>query len=396
MNDLLMTGAPPAPENRVTLENWRTAPYNRWSFHNVRNMVPTAPVRRDPGHVWALEPAPQDPGGIAFEGEGGSHWTVARWLDESFTDAMLVLGGDRILFEHYTNGMAPDHQHILMSVSKSVTGVLAGVLVGRGALDPEAPVVTYVPEARGSAYETACVRNLLDMTCGVEFDEDYLAADGAIVRYREASGWKPAADPAAVPDQRSFVVSLQPSGAHGGMFRYISPNTDLLGWVIERASGRAFADLLSETIWRPLGAEHDAYVTVDRLGAPRAAGGICMCLRDLARFGLMMLRGGRAGAEQIVPASWVEDIREGGDPAGWKQGTMAFLFPHGAYRSKWYATGFASGAFTAIGVHGQYLYVVPSADMVIAKFSSAPPPVDDAMEVTTMAAFEAIAAALAT
>ena len=117
-----------------------------------------------------------------------------------------------------------------------------------------------------------------------------------------------------------------------------------------------------------------------------------MCLRDLARMGLMMSRDGRAGTERIVPAAWVKDIRTGGDPAAWKLGTMASLFPDGAYRSKWYATGFASGAFTGIGVHGQYLYVVPSADVVIAKFSSAVLPVDDAMEVTSMAAFEAIAA----
>ena len=394
MNDKLMVGAPPAPENRVTLENWRTAPYNRWSFRNVRNMVPSAPVRRDPSHVWPLEPALEDLNGIAFEGEGGSQWTVAGWLEESFTDGLIVLRGNTVLYEHYANGMAADHQHILMSVSKSVTGALAGILAGRGVLNPDAPVLAYVPEAEGSAYETATVRNLLDMTCGVAFDEDYLATDGAIVRYREASGWKPAADPASLTDQRSFVVSLQPEGQHGGMFRYISPNTDLLGWVLERASGQTFADLLSEAVWQPLGAEYDAYVTVDRFGAPRTAGGICMCLRDLARMGLMMSRDGRAGTERIVPAAWVEDIRTGGDPAAWKLGTMAPLFPDGAYRSKWYATGFASGAFTGIGVHGQYLYVVPSADVVIAKFSSAVLPVDDAMEVTSMAAFEAIAAAV--
>ena len=394
MDDSLMHGAPPAPENQVTLENWRTAPYNRWSFRNVRNMVPTAPVRRDPAQVWRLEAVPRDLRGISFEGAGGSRWTFERWLEESFTDGLIVLEGNRIVLEHYDNGMAADHQHILMSVSKSVTGALAGILAGRGVLNPDAPVAAYVPEVEGSAYETASVRNLLDMTCGVAFDEDYLAADGAIVRYREASGWKPPADPATLTDQRSFVVSLQSEGRHGGIFRYISPNTDLLGWVLERASGQAFADLLSEAIWRPLGPDFDAYVTVDRLGAPRTAGGICMCLRDLARVGLMMLQGGRGGTGRIVPASWVEDIRTQGDPAAWKLGTMALLFPDGAYRSKWYATGFASGAFTGIGVHGQYLYIVPSAGVVIAKFSSAALPVDDDMEATSMVAFEAIAAAV--
>ncbi len=391
----LMEGAPPPAAQQVTLENWRTAPFNRWSYRNVRNLVPSAAIRRDPARCWRLQEDPGDLAGLRFRGADGAERRLERWLDESLSDGLLVLQGERIVFERYLNGLAADVPHILMSVSKSVTGALAGILAGRGQLDPSAPVAAYVPEVAGSAYQSASVRHLLDMRVGVHFDEDYLARDGAIVRYREATNWKPPIDPANPGDLRSFLVGLPAEGAHGGPFHYVSPNSDLLGWVLERATDKPLAELLSAEIWQPLGAEHEAYVTVDRLGAPRAAGGICTSLRDLGRFGLMMARGGAADGRPVVPAPWITDIRDGGDKAAWQAGGFPQVLPDGAYRSQWYATGHDSGAICGLGVYGQYLYVVPETEVVIAKFSSAVLPVEDAVDLTNLAAFEAITDAIA-
>jgi len=393
----LMEGAPPPADRQVTLANWRGAPFNRWGFRNARNLVPSAAIRPDPLRRWHLEAAPRALGELAFRGPDGADWTLDGWLAHSVTDALLVLHGGRLVLERYLDGMTGCEQHILMSVSKSLTGALAGALVGRGELDPEAPVARYVPEVAGGAYAGASVRQLLDMRVGVRFDEDYAEPDGAMVRYREAMGWKPPSDPARPGDLRGFVAALPAEGAHGGPFRYVSPTCDLLGWVLERAAGPSFAALMSELIWRPLGAAAEAYVTVDRLGAARVAGGICATARDLGRFGLMMLRGGRAGegaeARRVVPAAWVEDIRHGGDKAAWRDGDFADTFPSGAYRSQWYATGCDDGAFCAIGIHGQYLWISPASETVIVKYSSMPEAVDYAQDALAFAAFRALCAA---
>jgi CubicO group peptidase (beta-lactamase class C family) len=228
---------------------------------------------------------------------------------------------------------------------------------------------------------------VLDMTVSIDFDEAYLEPDSAFARYREAMGWNPAADPAKTPGLHPFLTTLpRGDGPHGERFHYVSPNSDMLGWIIERAAGRPYATLLSDLIWKPLGAAHDAYVTIDKVGAPRSAGGVCTTLRDLARFGEMLRRGG----EGIVPRDWIDDILENGDRGAWTRGEMSVLFPEGRYRSKWYLTGNAHGAWTGIGIHGQWLYIDPAAKLVIAKFSSQALPVDDARDLRLLRFFEAV------
>ncbi len=139
-----------------------------------------------------------------------------------------------------------------------------------------------------------------------------------------------------------------------------------------------------------MGAEADAYVTVDAEGSPRTAGGICLLPRDLARFGEMM----RLGGKGILPARWIEDIRSNGDSAAWQKGDFANLFPNGCYRSKWYQTGNASGAFCGIGIHGQWLWIDPQREVVIAKVSAQEEPVNDDTDMLLILAFEAIAEAV--
>jgi hypothetical protein len=237
-----MAGAPPRSEDQVTLANWREAPFSRWAFQHVRELIPTAAVAGGGDDIWALEEARQDLAALAVPREDGAAMTLAEALAASETDGFLVLHRGRIVFEDYRRGMTPASPHILFSVTKSVTGILAGILVGRGQLDPEAPVADYLPEVAGSAYEGAAVRHLLDMTTGIAFVEDYLATEGPIIEYRRASSWNPLAPGETPGDLRSFLAGLAGRiRPHGEVFRYLSPNSDLLGWVIERAAGRRFA-----------------------------------------------------------------------------------------------------------------------------------------------------------
>jgi CubicO group peptidase (beta-lactamase class C family) len=384
----LMQGFPPAPEGRVTLANWRKAPFNRWSFQHVREMVPSADIPNDPDAVRALPSAPVDLSEVRVP-DGGEALSFDAFLEKTDTDALVVLHRGRLVYEHYANGMTAQTPHILMSVSKSVLGLLAGILAGRGELDPEAEVAAYVPEVKGTAYEGARLRDLLDMRAGVKFDEDYLATDGPIIEYRKATLWEPLAPGQTPMDLRSFYATLtKRDGKHGRPFHYISINTDLLGWAIERATGRRYADLVSAFLWRPMGAERSAYITVDRLGAPRCAGGLCCTARDLARMGLVFAEGGNG----VVPEGWLDDIVSGGDREAWARSVAAENYPGlpMRYRSQWYVLERAAPLIFAIGVFGQSLFVDRANGVVMAKFSSQALPVDRELKMLTIRAAEAV------
>ncbi|MGH6894663.1 MAG: serine hydrolase domain-containing protein [Dongiaceae bacterium] len=380
----------------VTLANWRQAPWNCWAFHHVPELIPVTRIAHDPARISNLPQASRALDDLEFVEPGGESWTLQRLLPASATDGFLVLQGGKIAYEWYGNGLTAGDPHIVFSVSKSITGILAGILAERGRLDPEALVVRYVPEAAGSVYGDCTVRDVLDMTVGIAFVENYLDTTGDFARYRAATGWNPVGHPAISSDLRSFLLTLRRDASpHGAKFHYVSPNSDMLGWILERAGGMPYARLLTELIWQPMGAEVDAQVTVDRSGSARSAGGICATLRDLARFGEMVRNHGRAGGRQIVPRGWIEDILANGDPKPWLASDAAKLLPKGRYRSQWYVTGNEHGAFCAIGIHGQWLYIDPTSEVVIAKLSSQALPAEEATDRLLLAAFEAIGRRLA-
>ena len=258
-------------------------------------------------------------------------------------------------------------------------GLVAGTLVERGELAEDDLITKHVPELENTAYVGATVRDLLDMRAGVFFDEDYLATEGPIIDYRFAANWNPVPKDYAPSDLRSFMSLLtEPDGRHGGPFHYVSPNTDLLAWVFERASGMRYAELVSERLWKPLGAEASGYITVDRIGGARAAGGKCLLARDLARVGMMMANGGQRNGKQVVPASWLEDLVKNGDPQAWKDGDVNPVWGQRDihYRSKWYVKREAEPLIFGVGIHGQFLFVDPTKKLSIAWFGSQDSPLD--------------------
>ena len=359
----------------ATLANWRTAPFNRWAFHHVRELIPSADIPNDPHRIKDLPAAHRDLR-LKIEPDAGEPMDLAQFLAETQTDGFVVLHRGAIVAEHYASGMTPETPHILMSVTKSMLGLLFGQL----GLDAGRQVIDVLPELAGTAYEGATLRHLLDMRAGIAFDEDYLATSGTIVDYRRATGWNPLLPSEQPSDLHSFYQVLKRSdGPHGGRFHYVSPNTDLLGWVIERATGRRFAELMSEKIWKPIGAERSAYITVDRLGAPRTAGGMCVTIRDLARVGQWIIDN---------PSPWIDDIWRNGEREAWDGGSFVAYFPGMPirYRSKWYTLDGESPLLFGLGIHGQNLFIDRRNQLVIAKVSSQAMPLDAARIALTMRA----------
>jgi CubicO group peptidase (beta-lactamase class C family) len=392
----LMNEFPPAQDRLVTLANWRTQPFNDWSYRNVRRLLPTAdiPASRTPSQLaYAL----QDIGDVSFKDPDGKTIPLTAWLRGTRTNAFLVMRQGRVVMEWYGEGMNGTTPHIVFSVSKSICGALGGVLVERGILDPDRPVTDYIPEVGASVYGTkgCTVRHLLDMSVGIKFEEDYLDPNGDVARYRRAVGWDVTPPGQPLIDLRGFLAMQKPDGAnHGETFHYVSTNTDTLGWVYERATGRALSDLLSEHLWQPMGAETDAYITLDSHGAMRAAGGICAAPRDLVRFGEIIRCRGVVDGRQVVPGTWIDDINENGSAEGWARGDFAEIFPGGHYRSKFYQIDRKRRTLACLGIHGQYIYIDPPSETVIVRVGSDHTPLDVPATQTWRRSFDAIAAHL--
>ena len=203
---------PPKPEHQVTLANWRTAPLNHWAFQHVREIVPSADIPNDPRNVWELAEKPVDLSGLQLESADGGPIGFSRFLERTGTDGFVVVHGGRIVAESYGNGMTAETPHILLSVSKSLLGLLAGILAERGELDVEAVVTDYIPEIAKTAYAGATVRHLLDMRAGIQFDEDYLATSGPIIEYRKATNWNPLEQGETPSDLRGFFFDANRHG----------------------------------------------------------------------------------------------------------------------------------------------------------------------------------------
>ncbi len=372
----------------LNLSNWRLPPHGRWAFHHVGEIIPGEPIYRARRSAELPRSSTDAAGDLTTAGLDGEDWTLQRWLDESSTEALLVAHRGRIVHEWYSDGDIEVNPHIVFSVSKSITATLAGVLVGRGLLDPSSPVVDYIPELVNSGYRDASVQQVLDMVVSIDFVEDYLATSGKFVDYRTATAWHPCAVDAIDQNLHDFLCSLQRGdGGHGEVWQYKSPNSDLLGWILERAGGRRMARLLSDCLWQPMGAEKNSYVTVDRKGAARTAGGICVLPRDLLRFGELVRNRGFANGRQVVPESWIQDCRDGGNREAWRRGESAKDFADGRYRNKWYLSGNEHDAMLAIGIHSQYIYIDPVSEVSIVKLSSQDQPLRLDLDTINMQAF---------
>jgi CubicO group peptidase (beta-lactamase class C family) len=393
--DTRMQGFPPEPASRVTLANWQDPPNQRWAFQHMREIVPSHPIRA--GSPRPLPSRPDSVGHVTLERLDGSTGTVNDVLRDTWTDALVVIHDGRLVDERYLSGMAAPSPHLLMSVSKSIVGCVAATLVAEGLLSPDRPVSGYVPEIVGSGYDGATVRNLLDMRTGVLFRETYTLPEAEVRVMERSMGWRPsqAGDPVGA---YAYLTTLGTDGPHGGQFTYRSADTDMLGWVCERAGGRRMADLVSERIWGPMGAEADAEITCDAVGSAIHDGGISATARDLARFGLLLLEDGRVGQTQVIPQNWLADSWNPGPDvrAAFASSENEPVLPGGWYRNQfWFVPGSTGDVLLCLGIHGQMVHVDRATGTVAVKLSSWPEAQNGAYLIDTVRAFGAIGAHLA-
>ena len=356
---------PDAAAGEPTLDSWQEPPHNRWAFAHLGEMVPSAAVSRRPvnapGHALARL------GAIAAQLPD-----LEQRLEQTYTDAFLVLRGTEVVAEYYRAGFAPDDRHLLMSVSKSLCGTVVGALIDEGRIDPAQPVTEYVPELAGSVYDGPSVLQVLDMQISIDYNEDYVDPASEVQTHDRSAGWRTRrdGDPA---DTYEFLTTLRGDGGTGE-FQYCSANTDVLAWIVERVTGLRYVEALSTYLWAKLDADRDATITVDQTGFGFANGGVSCTARDLARVGRMMLDGGVAPGGRVVSQGWVESVLAGGSREAMTDEGFTSAFPEGSYTRQWWCTGNERGNVSGIGIHGQNLWLDPLTDSVIVKLSSWPDP----------------------
>jgi CubicO group peptidase (beta-lactamase class C family) len=395
-----MQGFPPSPDKMIMQpdSNYFSFPKLRWTVCHLREFLPTEEISRGIGAPVSLDYLPpsefadmrQEIDALTFmpiNGEAAMTWEESLYAN--YTDGMLIMHKGQVVYERYFGCLEEDGKHAIMSMTKSITGLLGEILVEEGVLDDTLLVRDVIPEIGDSAFATATVREVMDMTTGVQYSENYSDPNADIWLYSAAASPLPKPEGYEGPNGYwEYLQQVKPEGEHGAEFHYKTINSDMLGWMISRVTGKAVTDLASERLWRPMGAEQDAYQTVDGKGVPFAGGGVSAGLRDLGRLGMLMLNEGEINGQRLFPAQVVQNIRAGGD-----QSKFAGFptIPNGSYTSQWWVFHNEHGAYAARGVHGQTIYVDPTAEMVLVRLSSFPRAQNGFIDPTSLPAYQAVA-----
>lgn len=349
-----------------------TPTLNYLTFQHMDQMFATRTVPAG-SETWELSENP-----ISLEGSYtilGETYDLEGALEQTRTNALVVLKDGELVYERYRNGSGPTTRFLTFSVAKSYTSTLIGLALQDGLIENlDDPVTKYLPEMEGTGYDGPSVRDLLRMRSGVDWEERYefgsdtqltKVHDNALVAYNYR--WcdyaaNESVKGATAPDER---------------FNYATLDTSVLGCIVERVTGRTGAEYMAEKLWQPMGAESDAYWIMDGpddIGREFYGAGLAVTARDHARFGQMFLQGGMANGTRVLPEAWVTEATvpdagyspiEEGSPLG--------------YQYQWW-TEADSDVYMAMGLFHQFIRVDPSNKIVIVKTSYTEAPIGNDAE----------------
>jgi CubicO group peptidase (beta-lactamase class C family) len=355
----------------LTLESFQFGPVNRWTFSHMREIIPTVNIPRDTNRFLVLNNSDDLVADFSVEFQGRKQ-SIDEIAVHQFIDGLLIIKDGEIVVENYYGHLTQDRPHLMNSVSKSIVGLVAGKLAAQGVIDLEKPVSHYVPALAKSGYGPDSLQTLLDMRDGSDYTETYADFTTTFRLQDCAIGWTdadycPKNGPIGLYE---FLPTVGREKSKLGTFSYRSGSTNVIGWVLEAVTKQSLAELISEHIWQPMGAEFDANITVDEGGFVLADHGISATLRDLGRMGLLVLNDGKAFGNEVIPSKFIQDIRgQQGDPK-WPYPGLGGYKPY--YRSFWWGEGNPGGDISGYGIHGQFVRVVPEAGLVITMYSTWP------------------------
>jgi len=389
----LMQGFPPSPDKQVDRSALLKAPQNRWAYQNMRMLYPSANI---PPADTAIPLRKSIDGAIErlkVQKPGAETVDVETWLTETYTDAVVVVHRDRIVFERFLNGMHSHQPHQMMSVTKSFGGLFGLLAVTDGLVSEKDKISKIIPELPDSgAFGDATFGQVLNMTNSMDFSEDYADPESGIVHYGIVLGLMPPVESRTyAPNMYEYLPTLKkdPEHAHGEIFHYQTPKTDVINWVNNRVTGRSFQDDLYDKLWSKLGTDGEAYVLLDKNATLFAGGGLNATPYDLTRFGMMMINDGKSpSGEQLVPPAVIKTLSDGAVRKAFQNGPNGAKGKDGdkglmaggdwSYRAQWWVRHtLGKEAFMALGINGQWIYLDVHRDVAIIKQSSQPVSSDD-------------------
>ena len=342
----------------ANLYNEKTIAKNFINIENIFSNISSPIPASEKPHIFETKEFSL-PEKYIFEGE---ELSLKDGLAHFHTDGLIILHDGKMLFEDYWNGNSKDSKHISFSVAKSYLSALFGIAVNEGLIDSiDDNVTKYLEDFVGTGYENVKIKNLLQMSSGIEFNEDYADPNSDINKFSRAS--------AKGQSFRDFAKSLKNGREQGTYNHYVSLDTQVLAMILESVTDMPVREYLYKRIWNKIGAESDAYYITDSTGADMALGGLNAILRDYAKFGQLYLEKGNWLGEQIVPKSWIADSITPDAP---------HLMPNAGdlssnewgYGYQWWIPGDPLTDYTAHGIFNQFIYVDPISNVVIAKTSS--------------------------
>ena len=383
------------PDIKISVENWLKPEINTWSFRNTTQIIPSATVSRDFTPVAKLESKPMDLSTLSFDGtvDGkAKKLALSEYLTETRTDAIVVLHKGKVVYESYYNGMEASQRHIVMSVTKSFIGTVVTELISQKKVDENSKIGTIVSALKGTPIGAVTLRQVLDMTAGMKYSEDYADPTADIWSYISSIGLKPLPKDKVVPTNiTDYLKEMKADTPAGEVFNYVTPMSEVLQAVVVAVEGKQFNEVLSEMIWSKIGAERDADVLVESTQQALAGSGLMLTARDMARFGQMILDDGYFNGQQILTKETVADIKAIGDKKKFEHYAEENGMQGMSYGNQFWHMANKNKAFSAMGVYGQYIYIDPTAQVVIVKQSADTAPATDFAAKNDFVALDAIA-----
>jgi CubicO group peptidase (beta-lactamase class C family) len=360
------------------------------AFRSMDTVFPYHVIGRGSGPVFTL-PRGERQLDVTYVWQGKRH-TLDDLLERSATQGFLVISDGKIVTERYFGGSSETSKFTSWSVGKSFTSTLVGLALADGRIKSlDDPVTDYLPELKGSGYDDVPIKDILEMSSGVRFTEEYNNGSSDVNKMWTQTMVR---ESETIAD---YARSLDRAEKPGTRFVYRSIDTGVLGMLVRRATGQTLAHMLSNRIWQPLGMEHAATWLTDHPGPGGMEAAFCCInatLRDYGRFGLLFLNRGQWNGKQVISARWIEQAT---NPQSRQvdYGHLIFGYPPGYGYQWWLMPGGEDHPYSAEGVFFQFIYVDPAHRMVIVKTSAYKDFWDEELEGETFAAYRAIATALA-
>jgi CubicO group peptidase (beta-lactamase class C family) len=327
-----------------------------YNFRNFDKVWSTKKLTRSNSpYEYAHKEEMQLPESFKFDGK---NYTTTKYLQDSWTTGFLVIQNDTIAYENYFLGNTESTRNISWSMAKSFISTLIGIAKDEGYIpDLMATVDSYLPSLKGSGYEGVRIKDVLQMSTGVKFNEDYGDPDSDINRWGR--------DFALGNSQDAFAATLEREIEPGTVNHYVSINTHVLGMLLTKATGRTITDYMQEKLWDPLGMEYNGYWLADSYNMEMALGGLNATMRDYAKIGSLFLHQGNWNGNQIVSKEWIVEAVTPDAP-------HVMPSEEFGYGYQWWIPKSTVGEFMAIGVYNQNIYINPSTNTIVVKLSANP------------------------